>query len=79
MRATKTGWREKLQLWEEPFPHGSFFLFPAPETYAGVFYDRGAFEYFYQSRFFIRGQVFGFYLEALAERFNERINRIVDG
>lgn len=79
MRATKTGWREKLPLWEAPFPHGSFFLFPAPKTYAGVFYDRGTLEYFYQSRFFIRGQVFGFYLEALAERFHERINRIVDG
>ena len=37
MRATKTGWREKLPLWEAPFPHGSFFLFPAPETYAEVF------------------------------------------
>ena len=49
------------------------------KTYAGVFYDRGALEYFYQSRFFIRGQVFGVYIEAFAERFHERINRIVDG
>lgn len=78
MRATKTGWREKLPLWEEPFPHGSFFYF-LRRNLCRSFYDRGALEYFYQSRFFIRGQVFGFYLEAFAERFHERINRIVDG
>ena len=77
MKATKTGWRENLPLWEEPFPHGSFF-FLRRKLMPEFFMTGERLNIFIRAAFH-SGAGFGFYLEALAERFHERINRIVDG